>query len=316
MPRGGSPSDPPADAPPQSPFGAMNIGEIVNAPFAVLPDPGQVFLVRARRFEALAPGHALEGYLRLIGAIAAAQHEIVSVLPSPALPHADLLTAARTHQMPPIPMAHFVPDSVADATFTALAERLSRDPATASAAETLAMLASASAPDRAAMMAAVVNGEVPAEAIAVHVLAAAAVQVHFARLAAQLDVTTLQKVANGVCPSCGGRPVASAIVGWDGAANTRFCTCSICATQWNVPRITCLSCGAEKGIVYHGLEGGSDAIKAETCESCGSYVKILYQIREPGLDAVADDVATLGLDLKLRDEGVARAGANPFLLGY
>jgi len=316
MPRGGSPSDPPAGAPPQSPFGAMNIGEVANAPFAVLPDPGQVFLTRARRLEALAPGHALEGYLRLVGAICSAQNDIVSVLPPVALPHADLLTAARTHQMPPIPMAHFVPDRVADATFTALVDRLPRNPAAASASATLVTLAGATVSDRAVMMAAVVNDEVPAEAIAAHVVAAAAVQVHFTRLAARLDVTTLQKVANGVCPSCGGRPVASAIVGWEGAANTRFCTCSICATQWNVPRVTCLSCGSEKGIVYHGLEGASDTVKAETCESCGSYVKILYQVREPGLDAVADDVATLGLDLKLRHEGVARASANPFLLGY
>lgn len=316
MPRGGSPTDPTGGAPPQSPFGAMNIGEVANAPSAVLPNPAEVFANRARRLEALAPGHALEGYLRLIGAIASAQHRIVPDLPSADMPHADLLTAARTHQMPPIPMAHFVPDAVAKATFTALLESLARDPAAASASETIAGLAGATSAERAVMMAAIVNDDVPADAIAAHVLAAAAVQVHFTRLAARLDVTTLQKVATGVCPACGGRPVASAIVGWEGAANTRFCTCAICATQWNVPRVTCLSCGSEKGIVYHGLEGGSENIKAETCESCGSYVKILYQIREAGLDPVADDVATLGLDLKLRDEGVARAAANPFLLGY
>ncbi len=316
MPRGGSPSNPSGGAPPQSPFGAMNIGEVANAPFAVLPDPAKAFATRARRLEALAPGHALEGYLRLVAAIAAAQDEILPGLPPVALPHADLLTAARTHQMPPIPMAHFVPDAVADATFVALVNRLVRNPAAASASEALAAMSVATPADRAVMMRAIVNDEVPAEAIAAHVIAAAAVQVHFVRLAALLDVTTLQKVANGVCPACGGRPVASAIVGWEGAANTRFCTCAICATQWNVPRVTCLACGAEKGVAYHGLDGGPEDVKAETCETCNSYVKILHQHKDAALDPVADDVATLGLDMKLKDEGFARAAANPFLLGY
>ena len=38
---------------------------------------------------------------------------------------------------------------------------------------------------------------------------AAAMQVHFARLASRLDAKQLVPVGEGVCPSCGGAPVSS-----------------------------------------------------------------------------------------------------------
>ena len=57
-------------------------------------------------------------------------------------------------------------------------------------------------------------------------------------------------------------------------------------------------------------------MKAETCESCRGYVKIMHQHKDPALDPVADDVATLGLDLLVREAGYRRGGVNPFLLGY
>ena len=45
-------------------------------------------------------------------------------------------------------------------------------------------------------------------------------------------------------------------------------------------------------------------------------MKILQQHKDPSLDPVADDVATLALDLLLRESDYRRGGVNPFLLGY
>jgi len=45
-------------------------------------------------------------------------------------------------------------------------------------------------------------------------------------------------------------------------------------------------------------------------------VKILHQHKDPSLDPVADDVATLALDLLLRDLGYRRGAVDAFLLGY
>ena len=152
--------------------------------------------------------------------------------------------------------------------------------------------------------------------MASHVFVAAALQVHFSRVAAQLDASKLVPVGDAACPSCGGPPVASVIVGWQQAANTRFCACSLCETWWHYVRIRCAVCGSTKGIGYKVMEGGDENVQAETCEECRSYVKILHQQKDPKLEPVADDVATLGLDLLVREAGYRRGAFNPFLLGY
>ncbi|MBN9264232.1 MAG: formate dehydrogenase accessory protein FdhE [Hyphomicrobium sp.] len=294
----------------------MDIGEVANPPFAVLPDPGRVFLVRSERFAALAPGHQLEPYLHLLSQITRAQHDILGELPEPVLPSPERLALARDNTMPPISTGQIALDETADRTLDALLKA----PAAADLAETsrtaLEVVEKAGPDGRRNMMQAVILDEIPGNAIAEHVLAAAAVQVLFTRLAARLNVESLKRVADGACPSCGGAPVASAVVGWEGAHGTRFCTCSICATQWNVVRIKCLVCSSEKGIAYHSLEGGQETVMGETCEACDSYVKMLHQHKDPSLEPIADDVASLALDLTLTKEGWTRASVNPFLMGY
>jgi FdhE protein len=313
MPRDGSPKRPAGGAVPLAP---MDIGEVADPPFAVLPVPGRVFLLRSERFAALAAGHELEPYLRLLSRIARAQHDILDDLPEPVLPSAERLALARENVMPPISTGQIVLDEGADRTFDALLAALARADLADTSRAALETVLKAGAEGRRLMMQAVILDEIPNDAIAEHVLAAAAVQVLFTRLAARLDVATLERVADGACPSCGGAPVASAIVGWEGAHGTRFCTCSICATQWNVVRIKCLVCGSVDGIAYHGIEGGSETVMGETCEACTSYVKMLHQHKDVALEPVADDVASLALDLTLTKAGWTRASLNPFLMGY
>ncbi len=312
MPRDGS-RRPAGDAVPLAP---MDIGELANPPFAVLPDPASVFLRRAERLAALAPGHQLEPYLHFLSQLTRAQHDILDALPAPTLPPAERLELARANTMPPISTGHFVLDDAADKTFAALLKSLEAMDLAPSPRATLAKVVALSNDERHGMMRAILLDEIPGDAIAEHVLAAATVQVIFTRMAAKLDVATLSRVADGACPSCGGAPVASAIVGWSGAHGTRFCTCSICATQWNVVRIKCLVCSSEKGIAYHSLEGGAETVMGETCDTCSSYVKMLHQHKDAALDPIADDVASLALDLTLKKEGWERASVNPFLMGY
>lgn len=312
MPRDGS-RRPGGDAVPLAP---MDIGEVADPPFAVLPDPGRVFLTRSERFAALAPGHDLEPYLRVLSQIARSQHDILKDLPDPALPSPERLQLARENTMPPISTGQIVLDESADRTFEALLKALAAAELADTSRAAVETVEKAGPEARRLMMQAVILDEIPGDAIAEHVIAAAAVQVIFTRLAARLDVETLERVADGACPSCGGAPVASAIVGWQGAHGTRFCTCSICATQWNVVRIRCLVCSSEKGIAYHSIEGGSETVMGETCEACDSYVKMLHQHKDAALEPVADDVASLALDLTLTKEGWTRASVNPFLMGY
>jgi FdhE protein len=292
------------------------IGEIAAPPFVRLPDPLTLFATRSLRFRTLAEGHQLAPYLLFLAAISECQHRIQKDLPEPDLPANDARARAREHAMPPLDRTRFTADTALDVTLDrllALAATIDM-PDNARAAIERARGADAAARDE--MVRSVLADAIPVETLADHVYIAAALQVHFARLAARLDPAALVPIGDGVCPACGGAPVASAIVGWKGAHGTRFCTCSLCATQWHVVRIKCVLCESTAGIAYEEVDSGPDTVKAETCESCHGYVKILHQHKNPQLEPVADDVATLGLDILLRETGYRRGAVNPFLLGY
>jgi formate dehydrogenase maturation protein FdhE len=53
-------------------------------------------------------------------------------------------------------------------------------------------------------------------------------------------------------------------------------------------------------------------MSAETCDECRSYAKVLYQAQDPDVDPVADDLATLGLDLLVAEADWARHALSPF----
>ena len=93
----------------------------------------------------------------------------------------------------------------------------------------------------------------------------------------------------------------------------RYLTCPLCNTQWHAVRIKCVFCDTTKGIAYYGIEGGSAAVKAESCDACHGYLKILYMEKDPNVDALADDVASIALDVLMAESGVTRRGTNFFL---
>jgi FdhE protein len=292
------------------------IGEVSAPPFARAPDPPALFARRAARLRELAAGHELAGYLRFIADLCDLQHAIQDGLPAVEPPAAETQARAREFGMPPLDRGRFTADAAYDATLERLcaAARALAMPVPAGAA--LARVAAADPATLAQMTRNVLADAIPVEAIAEHVFVAAALQVHFARLAATLDAARLVAVGDGACPACGGPPVASLVVGWQGAHGSRFCACALCATQWHYVRIKCTACGSTKGIGYQEIEGGPGTVKAETCSECGSYLKVLYQDKDPALEPMADDIASLGLDLLVREGGLRRSGFNPFLIGY
>lgn len=292
------------------------IGNVATPPFARLPDPVQLFVNRASRFRQHAPGNPLKPYLELLADLSDLQATIQQGLPEPVLPAADLLDRATSNAMPPLDRAGFKPGEDFDRLYDRLTEgaRALEMPEEAKAA--LDRLRGADRELRDSMVANVLTDAIPVESIAEHVFVAAAIQAHFARLAALLDAGMLKPVGDGVCPACGGAPVSSVIVDWPSAHGTRFCTCSTCATMWNYVRAKCTLCGSTKDISFRQVEGGEGTAKAEVCESCRGYVKVFYQDKDPALDPVADDVATLGLDILVQELGYGRGGVNPFLVGY
>lgn len=290
------------------------IGISAAVPFVRLPDPGRLFADRAARLEALAPKHPLGGYLAFLARIAAAQAAILAEASAPPL----LIPADRDlragHGMPPLSASLLRDDPAFLACFDRLLAGIDLGEAPESARAARDALAAASPEDRLDLALSVFEGAFPMDQLAACVFAAAALQVYLARQAAALDAAALKPVADGVCPACGGAPVASLIVSWTPADKARYCACSACGTLWNQVRIRCTACGSGEGVSYYGLDEVSKDIQVETCTNCHSYLKHLHQDRDPQLDPIADDVASYGLDLKIAEEGFGRAGLNPLFL--
>ena len=61
------------------------------------------------------------------------------------------------------------------------------------------------------------------------------------------------------------------------------------------------------------VEGARDAVKAEACDDCGSYLKIVNMEKDPHVEPVADDIATLALDVMMYESGKPRSGPNLML---
>lgn len=300
------------DAPRHDP---VPIGEVATPPFARVPDPLNLFIERTQRLRTLAQDNGLAPYLRFMASLAEAQYRIQDDLPAPEVPPADAIARARDFGMPPLDRNRFNADAAFDETLERILT-LAQDfdmppPARAALARVIGLDAAA----RTAMVRSLLADSVPVEALAEHVFVTAALQVHFARMAAGLDAKQLVPVGQGACPACGGPLVASMVVGWRGAHGTRFCGCALCGTLWNVVRVKCTLCGSTKGIGYLEIDGAPN-VKAETCDECHSYVKILQQHKDPAAEPLADDLATLGLDLLVREKGYRRGAFNPFLLGY
>jgi FdhE protein len=300
------------DAPRYDP---VPIGEVAAPPFCRLPEPVSLFADRTHRLRRLAQGHALAPYLKFLAGLTEAQYRIQDDLPLPEIADADARKRAREFGMPPLDRNRFTADEAYDTTLERLLTLAVAIEMPASASGALKRVIAADAGTREGMLRALLADAVPVETIAEHAFVAAALQVHFARLAARLDANALVPVGEGACPACGGPPVASMVVGWKGAHGTRFCGCALCGTLWHVVRIKCTLCGSTKGIGYEEIEG-APVVKAETCDECRGYVKILHQHKEMDVDPIADDVASLGLDLLLREKGYRRGAFNPFLIGY
>jgi FdhE protein len=292
------------------------IGDVSTPPFAVLPDPLALFTNRARRLRELSAVSEMAPYLDFVAGVVEAQAAILPGLPEPERPDAEALARAREFEMPPLDRSGFALDEAVETTLNALFDAVRAVPKPETAANALGRVSRADAIARAEMVANVLGHAIPVEALAEHVYVAAALQVHFARLASRLDVNQLVAVGDGLCPVCGGPPVASLIVEWPTAHGSRFCACALCGTLWNYVRVRCTSCGSTKGIGYQEIEGGSGTIKAETCDECRTYVKVLHQHRDVGIEPLADDVASLALDVLMREGPYRRAAFNPFLLGY
>ena len=284
-----------------------------------LPDPASLFSRRALRLRQLAEGHALGDYLNLMAVVAARQQtavgELVAALAKEGFGQqiGRQLEVAREHRMPPLQAAGWPRQDRWQHVLDELCASVSEESGFPEGVRLVCLrIREASAAEmnaQADLLVAARNEGVDAQ-VAPFVMAA--LQVYWVAMVSTLRLADVPPIdVPGVCPVCGTLPVASVVR--SDRNGYRYLHCSLCSTEWHLVRITCSQCLANEGIAYHTIEGGPDAIRAESCEQCHTYRKILYQEKDPEVEPVADDLATLALDLLMTDAGFHRGSGNPLL---
>jgi FdhE protein len=288
----------------------------VKAPEPILlPDPSRRFADTAARLETLASGHPMEEWLRFMSRLSEAQHAAARDLPLPPATDPIDVKLAIDARMPPLAAdGHRRPPEWRDILVHILDED-GLTGATAALSDAAARLKSLDADGVELLANRFLHGEVASEDAAAVLFLAAALQVYFTRMAANLKSPDLRLLTQrGLCPCCGSTPVAGTITASGDNPGTRYLHCSLCSTAWNHVRTVCITCGESRSVSLEGIEGDAGVVRAETCKDCSTYAKMIYLAKDTKADPFADDLASLGLDFLVAEVGWSRHAPNPLLL--
>lgn len=282
-----------------------------------LPARDSVFATRAARLRQLAVDSPVADYLLLMARLVDAQQNALRGCNAPPASE-DRIALAQAHGMPPLQAVGWPRDPLWRDILRQLVDEVAGgQDVPAEALEVCSALRRALDEDTESL-------EDLAEAVlseqhrgvdgAAAPFAMAALQVYWTDLASRFDEKQLPVASPfGVCPVCASLPVASVVRVGGQFEGYRYLCCSLCATQWHMVRVKCSHCEDVESVAYQAIEGRAPAIKAETCDRCHTYRKIFYQDKDLQVEPVADDLASLMLDVLVGEAGYSRASGNPLL---
>ncbi|MFM9893494.1 formate dehydrogenase accessory protein FdhE [Achromobacter xylosoxidans] len=282
-----------------------------------LPARDSVFATRAARLRQLAVDSPVADYLLLMARLVDAQQNALRGCNAPPASE-DRIALAQAHGMPPLQAVGWPRDPLWRDILRQLVDEVAGgQDVPAEALEVCSALRRALDEDTESL-------EDLAEAVlseqhrgvdgAAAPFVMAALQVYWTDLASRFDEKQLPVASPfGVCPVCASLPVASVVRVGGQFEGYRYLCCSLCATQWHMVRVRCSHCEDVESVAYQAIDGRAPAIKAETCDRCHTYRKIFYQDKDLHVEPVADDLASLMLDVLVGEAGYSRASGNPLL---
>jgi FdhE protein len=280
---------------------------------------------------ALAAGHPMREYLSFVAALAGAQQRAINDFPPLDLPDLAQLRANADRFGAPLAAIGWPRDPRWRLVLRGMLERLAPQ-LQARALEPVNRLLGESDEFYELQADRLLGGVTLGLDLAAAPLIGAALQVVWVRLVTEaaecFGRSIFDRPAPGpLCPCCGSRPTVSVVRIGGFESGYRYLHCALCSAQWHLVRIMCSHCLGTKGIHYEALDlVGSAAskparerapivaVRAECCDPCGHYLKIISMEKDPDLDPVADDLASIALDLLVSDAGKASAGINLMLL--
>jgi FdhE protein len=286
-------------------------------PAILWPQQDTVFAERAVRLRQLAHQHPLRDFLLFAAALSQAQQQALPLLAeAPASMPASAGPVFAAHTWQPAHSWQTVLHSIVQQTSTA---------SEGAVQQTLLRLQGQTPQWLDQQAGRLLSGNMVGLDFAAAPIIAAALQVYWVHLAGYAQTryqpSNEQAAGHSICPCCASLPVATITRTAQGAAGQRYAQCALCCTQWLVPRVQCVQCGGTQHITYQSLQpqavetaSAMAVVQAEACDDCGYYIKIMHSDRDPFVEPVADDLATLTLDLLVAGTGKQRHGVNYLLL--
>ena len=113
------------------------------------------------------------------------------------------------------------------------------------------------------------------------------------------------------CPICASPPQVGLLRDESGALGRRLLVCTLCATEWGFPRLTCAHCGSTDAdrLQVHQVDSVPH-VRIEACEACTRYIKAVDFRKQGAAEPIVDDLATPELDLWARDRGLVKIRLN------
>jgi FdhE protein len=268
----------------------------------IAPMPEAIFEERAARLKFLAPGNLICDYLDSMAALAKSQGEALNLLAS--------ANSVGSAQVPRIRGGASSYEEILPGLMEVIVSGMQSTLLPPASYEALRRLKSATPADLVSSAQAILDGNHASMDIPASPFLSAALQVYWTDLASRVQMAPMEKTTY-VCPVCGSPPIAGLIYR---DRKLRYLCCSLCSTQWYVPRLTCVQCGSTASLTYFLVEGDKNGTKAEACKQCRTYLKLFYLESNPNAEALSDDLATLALDLLMADQAYGGSGRNLFLL--
>jgi FdhE protein len=284
-----------------------------HIPFWISP-ANDLFTVRGERFTALASEDETDwkSYLLLLARVCDVQQALLrhDSITAPVVAEGSVYT------LPDIHSAHI--PAAFHTLLVPFYDQLKAD-LSPKVKEAWQKLLAMSEADRAALAERVLRQEPQEEDAPYAIWVHAVLQIIWTRWATQLkevDVPTREE--REYCPCCGSDAVGGIIINGGELEGLRYLQCNLCNGRWHALRAKCTFCANTKDMSFHSIEGQTKGVlhgaSAECCEACHGYRKTYNLAKEQYADVVADDLASLPVDILLADKGFLRGGINPYLI--
>jgi formate dehydrogenase maturation protein FdhE len=111
------------------------------------------------------------------------------------------------------------------------------------------------------------------------------------------------------CPYCKA-PVVS-LLREAAHGSRRSQVCGVCLTESPAPRLGCQACGEQRVEALPIFRSdATEPARLDACDTCRAYTKTIDLTRDGGACPIADDLASVSLDLWARGQGYTRARLN------